>query len=67
VCVLGKKKSSEKSKRQALSSKSNEAIDEANATTSISLFTADGREIRTTVQKIDDVLLREKLRRKRAR
>lgn len=64
---MGKKKTPPpESKGQTLSSKSDGALAEFNAITSISLFTADGREIRTTVQKIDDVLLREKLRRKKA-
>ena len=62
-----KKPPKEEPKSQQLPSKGDSAIAEANAITPISLFTADGREIRTTVQKVDDVLLQEKFRRKRER
>ena len=66
--VLGKKKDpSLEPKVQTLSSKNDEVLAYLNAITSISIFTLDGRELRTTIQKVDEVLLREKLRRKRAR
>ena len=52
-------------KSKALSSKGDEALAEANAITPISLFTVDGREIRTTVQWIEDVVNKEREVRRR--
>lgn len=54
-------------KAKTLSSKGNEALAEANAITPIKVIFNDGYTVGTTVQKVDDVLLQEKLRRKRAR
>ena len=53
-------------KVKALSSKSDAALAELNAITPIQVFFNDGYVVGTTVQKVDDVLLREKLRRKGA-
>ena len=63
--MVKKKPSKEEPKSQQLSSKSNEAIAEANAITPIQVRFNDGYIVGTTVQKVDDVLLQEKLRRKR--
>ncbi len=52
-------------KAQAFSSKSNEVLAELNAITPIKVIFNDGYVVGTTVQKVDDVLLQEKLRRKR--
>ncbi len=65
---MGKKKSSkEEPKVQQLSLKSNEAIAEDNTITPIQVVFNDGYTVGTTVQNVDDVLLQEKLRRKRER
>ena len=65
---MAKKKLSKKEpKSQQLSSKSNEALGEANAITPIKVIFNDGYTVGTTVQKVDDVLLQEKFRRKRER
>ncbi len=62
-----KKTPSTELKAKAPSSKSDEALAEANAITPIQVRFNDGYTVGTTVQKVDDVLLREKLRRKRAK
>lgn len=64
---MPKKKSSKKEpKVEQLPSKGDAAIAEANAITAIKVVFNDGHTVGTTIQKVDDVLLREKLRRKRA-
>ena len=65
---MAKKKSSKKDRKaEKLSSKGAAAIGEANAITPIQVIFNDGHTVGTTVQKVDDVLLQEKLSRKRER
>ena len=54
-------------KAKAPSSKSDEALAEANAITPIQVTFNDGYTVGTTVQDVDDILLQEKARRKRER
>ncbi len=54
-------------KAKAPGPKSDEALAEANAITPIRVVFNDGFVVGTTIQKVDDILLQEKLRRKRAR
>lgn len=63
---MAKKKKSKKEERKVeqLPSKSDIAIGEANAITPIKVIFNDGYVVGTTVQNVDDVLLKEKLRRK---
>ena len=62
-----KKTPSTEPKAKAPSSKSDGALAEANAITPIQIHFNDGYTVGTTVQKVDDVLLQEKARRKRER
>ncbi|KKM65285.1 hypothetical protein LCGC14_1492830 [marine sediment metagenome] len=62
-----KKTPSTELKAEAPSSKSDEALAEANAITPIQVKFNDGYVVGTTVQNVDDVLLQEKARRKRER
>ncbi len=65
---MAKKKSSKKDRKaEQLPSKDVAAIGEANAITPIQVIFNDGHTVGTTVQKVDDVLLQEKLRKKGAR
>ncbi len=64
---MGKKKSPKKERKtEQLPSKGDTAIAEANAITPIKVVFNDGFVIGTTVQKVDDVLLQEKLRKRGA-
>ncbi len=65
---MAKKKSSKKERKvEQLPLKGTMAIGEANAITPIKVIFNDGYVVGTTVQKVDDVLLQEKLRKKGAR
>lgn len=64
---MGKKKSPKKEQKiELLPAKGDTAIAEANAITPIKVVFNDGYVIGTTVQKVDDVLLEEKLRKRGA-
>lgn len=63
---MGKKKIlTSESKGQTIGPRSDETLAYLNAITSISVFTQDGREIRTTVQRLEDVMNKEKETRRR--
>ena len=62
-----KKTPSTEPRAKAPSSKSDEALAEANAITPIQVTFNDGYTVGTTVQDVDDILLQEKARRKRER
>ena len=64
---MAKKKLSKKEKKtDQLPSKGDTAIAEANAITPIKVIFNDGYVVGTTIHKVDDVLLEEKLRRRGA-